>query len=34
VLDALAPRGVAHLDLPMTSARVWAALRDAARRPA
>jgi carbon-monoxide dehydrogenase large subunit len=27
VLDALAARGVAHLDLPMTPARVWAALR-------
>jgi aerobic carbon-monoxide dehydrogenase large subunit len=26
VLDALASRGVRHLDLPMTSARVWAAL--------
>ncbi|HXH83528.1 MAG TPA: molybdopterin cofactor-binding domain-containing protein, partial [Candidatus Tectomicrobia bacterium] len=26
VLDALAARGVAHLDLPMTPARVWAAL--------
>jgi carbon-monoxide dehydrogenase large subunit len=29
VLDALAGRGVRHLDLPMTPARVWAALRDA-----
>jgi aerobic carbon-monoxide dehydrogenase large subunit len=27
VLDALASRGVTHLDLPMTSARVWAALK-------
>jgi carbon-monoxide dehydrogenase large subunit len=26
VLDALASRGVRHLDLPMTSARIWAAL--------
>ena len=26
VLDALASRGVAHLDLPMTAERVWAAL--------
>jgi carbon-monoxide dehydrogenase large subunit len=26
VLDALATRGVAHLDLPMSPARVWAAL--------
>ena len=30
VLDALASRGVRRLDLPMTPARVWAALRDAA----
>ncbi len=29
VLDALASRGVHELDLPMTSARVWAALRRA-----
>ncbi|OGK86234.1 MAG: hypothetical protein A2W08_04915 [Candidatus Rokubacteria bacterium RBG_16_73_20] len=29
VLDALARRGVSHLDLPMTPARVWAALRGA-----
>ena len=27
VLDALAPRGVTHLDLPFTPARVWQALR-------
>jgi carbon-monoxide dehydrogenase large subunit len=27
VLDALASRGVTHLDLPMTAARVWAALQ-------
>jgi len=27
VLDALASRGVRHLDLPMMLARVWAALR-------
>jgi carbon-monoxide dehydrogenase large subunit len=26
ILDALASRGVRHLDLPMTPARVWAAL--------
>jgi len=30
VLDALASRGVTQLDLPMTPARVWMALRDAA----
>jgi aerobic carbon-monoxide dehydrogenase large subunit len=28
VLDALASRGIAHLDLPMTPARVWAALNE------
>ena len=27
VLDALAGRGVSHLDLPMTPQRVWSALR-------
>jgi aerobic carbon-monoxide dehydrogenase large subunit len=27
VLDALASRGIAHLDLPMTSPRIWAALQ-------
>jgi carbon-monoxide dehydrogenase large subunit len=32
VLDALGARGVAHLDLPMTPARVWAALRGSAPR--
>jgi len=30
VVDALATRGVSHLDLPMTPARVWAALNGAA----
>jgi carbon-monoxide dehydrogenase large subunit len=29
VLDALASRGVSELDLPMSPARVWSALRDA-----
>ncbi len=28
VLDALASRGIAHLDLPMTSQRVWSALHE------
>ena len=27
VVDALAPRGVTHLDLPLTSSRIWAALQ-------
>ncbi|MBI2461438.1 MAG: molybdopterin-dependent oxidoreductase, partial [Candidatus Rokubacteria bacterium] len=31
VMDALAPLGVQHLDLPLAPARVWAALRAAAR---
>jgi carbon-monoxide dehydrogenase large subunit len=26
VLDALAPLGITHLDLPLTPGRVWAAL--------
>jgi carbon-monoxide dehydrogenase large subunit len=30
VLDALASRGITHLDLPMTSARIWAALQEKA----
>lgn len=29
VLDALAARGVRHLDLPMTANRIWSALREA-----
>jgi carbon-monoxide dehydrogenase large subunit len=32
VLDALAPLGVTHLDMPVTPARVWAAIHDGARR--
>jgi carbon-monoxide dehydrogenase large subunit len=33
-MDALAPLGVAHLDLPLTPDRIWRAIRDAAaRRP-
>jgi aerobic carbon-monoxide dehydrogenase large subunit len=31
VNDALAPLGVRHLDMPMTPARVWRAIRDASR---
>jgi carbon-monoxide dehydrogenase large subunit len=30
VLDALKPYGVEHLDMPLTSHRVWQAIRDAA----
>jgi carbon-monoxide dehydrogenase large subunit len=29
VLDALAPFHVTHLDMPLTPARVWAAIHDA-----
>ncbi len=32
VLDALAPLGIAHLDMPLTSARVWAAIQARASR--
>jgi carbon-monoxide dehydrogenase large subunit len=31
-VDALAPFGVAHLDMPLTPARLWAALRSGATR--
>jgi carbon-monoxide dehydrogenase large subunit len=31
VLDALAPLGVTHLDMPATPARVWAAIEQARR---
>jgi carbon-monoxide dehydrogenase large subunit len=31
VLDALAPLGVTHLDMPLTAERVWRAIRDARR---
>ncbi|HEV2057361.1 MAG TPA: xanthine dehydrogenase family protein molybdopterin-binding subunit [Methylomirabilota bacterium] len=30
-VDALAPLGITHLDMPLTPARLWAALRDAMR---
>jgi len=30
VLDALAPLGVTHLDMPLKSERLWRAIRDAA----
>lgn len=33
VLDALAPLGVTHIDMPATPARVWAAIEQARRRP-
>ncbi len=31
VMDALAPLGVKHLDMPTTSARIWQAIRDLRR---
>jgi hypothetical protein len=27
-VDALSPHGVRHIDMPMTPARVWAAMRE------
>jgi carbon-monoxide dehydrogenase large subunit len=32
VLDALQPLGVSHLDLPLTPARIWAAVQAARKR--
>jgi hypothetical protein len=32
VPDALAPRGVTHVDLPLTAQKIWAALRAAPTR--
>jgi carbon-monoxide dehydrogenase large subunit len=29
VIDALAPFGIRHIEMPLTSERVWCALRDA-----
>lgn len=31
ILDAVRPRGVAHLDMPVTQAKLWSALRAASR---
>src|SRR3712207_9009591 len=33
VVDALAPFGVTHLDMPCTPARVWAAMHGRSTRP-
>ena len=33
VLDALAPLGVRHLDMPLTPMRVWQAIREARTEP-
>jgi hypothetical protein len=32
MLDALAPFGIDHLDVPMTPLKVWTAMRGAARQ--
>jgi carbon-monoxide dehydrogenase large subunit len=32
VIDALADRGVRHIDMPITAEKVWAALQDARGR--
>ncbi|OLE67514.1 MAG: hypothetical protein AUI36_06495 [Cyanobacteria bacterium 13_1_40CM_2_61_4] len=32
VLDALAPLGVTHVDLPLTAQKIWAAMRAAGKR--
>jgi carbon-monoxide dehydrogenase large subunit len=29
VMDALAPLGIRHLDMPLTAERVWQAIQDA-----
>ncbi|MDQ3519766.1 MAG: molybdopterin-dependent oxidoreductase [Gemmatimonadota bacterium] len=33
VMDALAPFGIAHIDMPLTPGRVWQAIQDAPNRP-
>jgi carbon-monoxide dehydrogenase large subunit len=33
VLDALAPFGITHLDMPLTAPKIWAAVQDARARP-
>jgi carbon-monoxide dehydrogenase large subunit len=33
VLDALAPLGITHLDMPLTREKVWRAIRDAQAKP-
>jgi len=32
VLDALQPLGVRHIDMPLTSERIWRAIKDAEAR--
>jgi carbon-monoxide dehydrogenase large subunit len=32
VIDALAPLGLTHIDLPLTPARIWAAVQSARKR--
>ena len=33
ILDALAPLGIEHIDMPATPERVWRAIRDSRRSP-
>lgn len=33
VLDALAPRGIRHLDMPLSPDKLWAAIQGARGRP-
>ena len=33
VMDALAPLGIRHIDIPLTAQRVWQAIREAGSRP-
>jgi carbon-monoxide dehydrogenase large subunit len=32
VLDALSPLGISHIDLPLTPARIWAAVQSAKKK--
>ena len=32
ILDALAPLGIDHIDMPATPERIWRAIRDATRK--
>jgi carbon-monoxide dehydrogenase large subunit len=34
VLDALSEYGIAHIDMPLTSERVWRAIQDAKKKVA
>ena len=34
VLDALAPLGIEHLDMPLTPQKIWSAMRNVGHEPA